>query len=99
MEKKVIEDLYHIVLDRKNNPLEQSYTCSLFYQGKDTILKKVSEEATEVILASKSMDKEATVYELADLFYHILVLMVEDGIEPSDVYKELRRRMNNKQGG
>ncbi len=95
----MIEELYHTVLDRKNNPLEESYTCSLFNQGKDTILKKVSEEATEVILASKSMDKEATVYELADLFYHILVLMVEDGIEPSDVYKELRRRMNNKQGG
>lgn len=95
----MIEKLYHIVLDRKNNPLEESYTCYLFNQGKDTILKKVSEEATEVILASKSMDKEATVYELADLFYHILVLMVEDGIEPSDVYKELRRRMNNKEGG
>ena len=95
----MIEELYHIVLDRKNNPIKQSYTCFLFSQGKDTMLKKISEEATEVILASKSLDKVATVYELADLFYHIIVLMVEDGIEPSDVYKELRRRMNNKQGG
>ncbi len=100
MESRVIEELYQIIKDRKTKPVEGSYTCHLFNKGRDLILKKVSEEATEVILASKSMDREETISELADLCYHILVMMCHDGITPSDVCRELQGRMkNNNKGG
>lgn len=92
MAKKIIERLYDLIIDRKNNPVEDSYTCRLFEQGKDEILKKVGEEAVEVIVASKGRPRENIISELADLSYHVLVLMAEVGISPEDVHGELESR-------
>ncbi|MBR4450696.1 MAG: phosphoribosyl-ATP diphosphatase, partial [Clostridia bacterium] len=71
---------------------EGSYTTYLFEKGIDKILKKVGEESTEVIIAAKDNDKKETVYEIADLMYHVMVLMVEAGISTDDIYKELASR-------
>ncbi|MBO5653505.1 MAG: phosphoribosyl-ATP diphosphatase [Clostridia bacterium] len=71
---------------------ENSYTTYLFQKGMDKILKKVGEECTEVIIAGKANDKKETVYEIADLAYHVMVLMVEMGISLEDVQKELASR-------
>ena len=84
--------LYAVVSDRKENPQEGSYTCYLFEKGIDKILKKVGEESTEVIIASKGNDKKETIYEIADLAYHVMVMMVEMGISLGDVRKELASR-------
>jgi len=92
MEKRIIERLYEVILDRKSTPRGDSYTCRLFKNGKDEILKKVGEEAVEVILASKGQGKEQLVYELSDLLYHLLVLMAEEGVTIEDVYGELEGR-------
>ena len=90
------ETLYRIILDRKANIKPGSYTTYLFDKGIDKILKKLGEETTEVIIAGKAADREATVYELADLTYHIMVLMVELGITPEDVMNELMSRHKEK---
>ena len=87
-----IEALYQVVEDRKTNPIEGSYTCYLFEKGLDKILKKVGEESTEVIIAGAKNDKEETIYEIADLAYHIMVMMVEQGITLQDVTGELAKR-------
>ncbi len=87
-----VEGLYSLLRDRKENPEEGSYTSYLFEKGLDKILKKVGEESTEVILAAKAEDRAETVYELADLAYHILVLMVEAGIPVEEVKRELASR-------
>ena len=87
-----LEALYNVIAGRKINPKEGSYTTYLFNKGIDKILKKVGEECTEVIIEGKGNDKEATVYEIADLTYHLMVLMVEMGISLEDVTKELARR-------
>ena len=71
---------------------EGSYTTYLFEKGLDKILKKVGEESTEVIIAAKAEDKKETIYEIADLAYHVMVLMIETGIELPDIYKELASR-------
>ncbi len=92
MEKRILEKLYEVIMERKNAPREDSYTCRLFKKGKDEILKKVGEEAVEVILASKGQGKEQLVYELSDLIYHMLVLMAEEGVTVADVYEELEGR-------
>ena len=92
MEKTVLDALYEVVLERKINPTEGSYTCQLFSKGRQEILKKVGEEAIEIVLAASANDKKQTVYELADLFYHITVMLVECDIKPEDIYKELRNR-------
>jgi phosphoribosyl-ATP pyrophosphohydrolase len=92
MEKKILERLYDLIAERKSRPEENSYTCHLFQKGKDEILKKVGEEAIEVIIASKGQTKEETVRELADLLYHTLVLMAEDGITLENLYAELEKR-------
>lgn len=92
MEKRIIEKLYEVIMERKKTPREDSYTCRLFKKGKDEILKKVGEEAVEVILASKGQGKEQLVYELSDLIYHMLVLMAEEGVTVEDVYEELEGR-------
>jgi phosphoribosyl-ATP pyrophosphohydrolase/phosphoribosyl-AMP cyclohydrolase len=78
--------------DRKENPPEGSYTSYLFQKGLDKILKKVGEESTEVIIAGKARDKDETVYEIADLAYHVLVLMLELDISPEEVREELKSR-------
>ena len=75
-----LEKLYAVVKDRQENPQEGSYTCYLFEKGIDKILKKIGEESTEVIIAAKDNDKKESVYEIADLAYHVMVMMVEMGI-------------------
>ena len=94
----ILDDLESVILSRKNNPSEDSYVSSLFAKGKDEILKKIGEEAIEVIIASKAADREQIVHELADLWFHCMVLMAEDGLSPSDVLKELESRFGNKGG-
>ena len=86
------DDLYALLLGRKANLPEGSYTTYLFQKGLDKILKKVGEECTEVIIAAKAEDKAETVYEIADLAYHVMVLMVQTGITPDDIRTELGRR-------
>ena len=86
------EGLYRLIQGRKTNPKEGSYTTYLFEKGKDKILKKVGEECTEVLIGAAKNDKEETVYEIADLAYHLLVLMVEMGISNEDILKELASR-------
>ena len=86
------ESLYELLLERKEKLPEGSYTSYLFEKGLDKILKKVGEECTEVIIAAKAGDKKETVYELADLAYHALVLMAEAGITVEDVRRELASR-------
>lgn len=85
-------NLYNLLLQRKAELPEGSYTTYLFQKGIDKILKKVGEECTEVIIAGKADDKKETVYELADLTYHCMVLMVQMGISVEEVQKELASR-------
>ncbi|WP_341479924.1 bifunctional phosphoribosyl-AMP cyclohydrolase/phosphoribosyl-ATP diphosphatase HisIE [Anaerofilum hominis] len=86
------EGLYQLIRGRKTDPKEGSYTTYLFEKGMDKILKKVGEECTEVIIAGAKGDRGETVYEIADLVYHLLVLMVESGIALRDVTAELEKR-------
>lgn len=87
-----MDGLYELLQGRKQNMPEGSYTTYLFEKGIDKILKKVGEECTEVIIGGKAGDKAETIYELADLAYHAMVLMVEMGITVDDVRKELQSR-------
>lgn len=87
-----VEGLYELLLDRKEKMPQGSYTTYLFEKGIDKILKKVGEECTEVIIAGKADDKKETIYEIADLAYHVMVLMVEMGISVEDIKKELASR-------
>lgn len=86
------EGLYNLIKGRKTDPKEGSYTTYLFDKGIDKILKKVGEECTEVLIAGAKKDKEETIYELADLVYHCMVLMVEADITLKDVTHELSKR-------
>lgn len=86
------EGLYELIKGRKTSPKEGSYTTYLFEKGIDKILKKVGEESTEVIVAGKGGSREETVFEIADLIYHLTVLMVEMGISVRDVTTELEKR-------
>ena len=88
-EKFALESLYELLQGRKRDLPEGSYTTYLFQKGLDKILKKVGEESTEVIIAGKAEDKAETVYEIADLCYHVLVLMVQMGISVEDIRAEL----------
>ena len=87
-----IDALMEKLKERKRLMPEGSYTTYLFEKGLDKILKKVGEECTEVIIASKDNDKKETIYEIADLYYHVMVMMVEMGIEVDDVVRELASR-------
>lgn len=87
-----MDGLYELLEGRKKDMPEGSYTTYLFQKGMDKILKKVGEESTEVIIAGKANDKKETVYEIADLAYHVMVMMVEMGISVDDVRKELASR-------
>lgn len=89
---KVFESVYETILDRKNNPKEGSYTNYLFDKGIDKILKKVGEEATELVIAAKNPNPEEIKYELSDFLYHAMVLMVERGVTWEDITKELADR-------
>ena len=88
----VVKDLYNLILDRKANPVDGSYTNYLVDKGIEKIGKKVGEEAIEAIISASKGDKENTVQELADLFYHALVMMAYMGISPEEVDDELRKR-------
>jgi len=88
----ILADLFNIIRDRKVNPKEGSYTCHLFAAGENEILKKIGEEVIETIVAAKGEDDERLVYEVADLFYHTLVLLAYRDIELADVENELARR-------
>jgi len=90
----IMQDVYNTVLDRVKNPKEKSYTNYLLDKGIDKILKKVGEEASEVIIASKNNSKDEIRYEVADLFYHVIVLLVERGLTLEDIYGELKEREN-----
>ncbi len=87
-----LQELYELILGRKTTKTEGSYTTYLFEQGIDKILKKVGEECTEVIIGAKGGDKAEAVFEIADLTYHVLVLMAEMGITINDVTDELKKR-------
>ena len=86
------QGLLELIEGRKTDKKEGSYTTYLFEKGLDKILKKVGEESTEVIIAAKDNDKPETIYEIADLAYHVMVLMVEAGISLEDIHKELASR-------
>ena len=87
-----LESLIKLIEGRKTDKKEGSYTTYLFEKGIDKILKKVGEECTEVIIAAKADDKKETIYEISDLVYHVMVLMIEMGISLEDIHKELASR-------
>ncbi len=87
-----IQGLYDLLVGRQKDKPEGSYTTYLFEKGIDKILKKVGEECTEVIIAGKADDKKETIYEIADLAYHVMVLMVQMGISVEDIHRELASR-------
>lgn len=89
---KVFEDVYGVILDRKMHPKEGSYTNYLFDKGIDKILKKLGEEATEIVIAAKNPDKEEIKYEISDFLYHMMVLMAEKGVSWEEITRELARR-------
>lgn len=89
---KNLSELYEVVLNRKANKVEGSYTSYLFDKGLDKILKKIGEESAEVIIAAKNDEKSELVYEISDLLYHLTVLMVEKGVDFKDIDEELEKR-------
>ncbi|URZ01422.1 phosphoribosyl-ATP diphosphatase [Clostridium felsineum] len=89
---EILSKLYSVIEDRKNNPIEGSYTNYLFDKGIDKILKKVGEETTEVIIASKDDNKEDLINEMCDVIYHTLVLLNYKNIKLEDIEKELEKR-------
>ncbi|MGE4544437.1 MAG: phosphoribosyl-ATP diphosphatase [Pedobacter sp.] len=88
----ILEQVYQVVLQRRDNPSQKSYVASLFAKGLDKILGKIGEEATETAVAGKGGNKDDVVYETADLFFHVLVLLGYYDIPPERIYQELRRR-------
>jgi phosphoribosyl-ATP pyrophosphohydrolase len=88
----ILQAVYNVILDRKRNPSESSYTAALMHKGIDKILKKIGEEATEVVIAAKGGKREEIVYEASDLVFHLLVLLGYCDIPPQEIYAELRRR-------
>ncbi len=92
----LLEELYATIEERKRNPVEGSYTNYLFNKGLDKILKKVGEETAEVIIASKNKSSSEMIYEISDLVYHTLVLMVNEGITLKSIEEELKGRQSKK---
>lgn len=88
----VLQQLANILEQRKQEPAEKSYVASLYSKGLDTILKKVGEEATELVIAGKDGDQAQIIYETADLWFHTLVLLAQQNLSPDDVLNELERR-------
>ena len=89
---QIIDELYRVVIDRKEHPVEGSYTNYLLEKGTEKIAKKVGEEAVETAIAAAKNDRSEIIAEIADLHYHLLVLMADRGITLDDVEKELRSR-------
>lgn len=92
VDERVLTELYTVIAGRKERPVDGSYTSYLFSSGIDKILKKVGEETAEVIIAGKGGDRAGLVAEGADLIYHLLVLLVEAGVQPDEVWRELAKR-------
>jgi len=91
-----LEELYKIIEDRKKNMPEGSYVTSLFKEGKDRIIQKIGEEATEVVIAAKNESKERLVSEVADLWFHSLVLLASSNITINEIMEELKKRSIDK---
>ena len=91
-ENEILSALYQTVVNRRDNPKEGSYTCYLLDKGIDKILKKVGEECSETIIAAKNGDNSETVYDIADLIYHLTVMRVQQNIPLEDVLAELDKR-------
>ena len=89
---KVLESVYDVIKDRRENPKDVSYTNSLFAKGIDSILKKLGEESTSIILASKNPEEDQLKYEISDFIYHCMILMVEKGVTWEDITNELAQR-------
>lgn len=89
---QILQEVYQVIMDRKVHPKEGSYTNYLLTEGLDKILKKVGEENAEVIIAAKNPDPDELVYEVGDLFYHIMVLLVAKGVKPQKIWEELKSR-------
>lgn len=89
---EVLQQVYDVIVDRRKNPKEGSYTNYLFDKGIDKMLKKVGEESAEVIIASKNNDKAEITYEMSDLLYHLMVVMVQTGVQWEDLCNELMKR-------
>lgn len=88
----ILKELYDVIVDRRTNPKEGSYTCYLFDKGIDKMLKKIGEESAEVIIAAKNGVKSEVIYETSDLIYHLLVVLIQQGVSLDEIYDELRRR-------
>lgn len=88
----ILTELATVLEQRKQESADSSYVASLYAKGLDTILKKIGEEATETIIAAKGGDKEQIIYEMADLWFHSMVLLADQGLSPDDVLQELQRR-------
>ena len=93
---RTLDEVYQVVDDRKRNPKEDSYVSKLFTDGIDSILKKIGEEAGEAIIAAKNKNNNEITYEVADLWFHSLVLLANFGITPEDIYQELGKRFGRK---
>ena len=91
-----LNKLYKIIKNRQKNMPSNSYTSSLFNDGKDRIIQKVGEEAVETIIAAKNPNKKLIISEISDLFFHLLVMMAYLKIKPKDIFKELEKRNNSK---
>ncbi|MBN2487632.1 MAG: phosphoribosyl-ATP diphosphatase [Methanosarcinaceae archaeon] len=90
----ILNEIYDVILDRKNNPIEGSYVCSLLNhrKGMDKILEKVGEETVEVIISVKNKDREEIIYESSDLLFHLLVMFAANGVSLDDIVAELKKR-------
>lgn len=89
---EILQQLAQVLEQRKQEPTDKSYVASLYAKGLDHILKKVGEEATETVIAAKGGDKEQIIYETADLWFHSMVMLADQGLGPDDVLRELQRR-------
>ena len=89
---EILDELYAVIQDRRVNPKEGSYTNYLFTKGIDKMCKKLGEESAEVIIAAKNNSATEVTYEAGDLLYHLLVLLVEQGVTLDDIYAELKKR-------
>lgn len=92
MSDTILQQLAEILEQRKTAEADSSYVAGLYHKGLDAILKKIGEEATETVMAAKDGDKDKLVYEVADLWFHSLVLLAHEGLKPDDVLQELARR-------
>ena len=90
----ILNEIYDVIIDRKNNPVDGSYVCSLLdhRKGMDKILEKVGEEAVEVILAAKNKDHDEIIYESSDLIFHLLVMLAANDVKLDDLVLELKKR-------